>query len=82
MGYLFPAAAPDLGCGVTPLIAAPNLGRWVSPLGRPLNRGCAVAPLGHCPSGMGSSQLLLLTSDVVWLISAMLSAPVIAAACA
>ena len=56
MGYLFPAVTPDLG-------------RWVSPLGRPLNRGCAVAPLGHCPSGMGSSQLLLLTSDVGWLLS-------------
>ena len=35
MGYLLPAVAPDLGRGVTPLVAAPDLGRWVSPLGRP-----------------------------------------------
>ena len=32
VGYLLPAAAPDLGRGVTPLVAAPDLGRWVSPL--------------------------------------------------
>ena len=30
--YLLPAAAPDLGRGVTPLVATPDLGRWVSPL--------------------------------------------------
>ena len=38
-------------------------------------------PLGRCPSGMGSSWLLPLTSVVEWLLSAALSAPV-AAACA
>ena len=35
MGYLLPATAPDLGRGVTPLIAAPDLGRLVSPLSCP-----------------------------------------------
>ena len=39
--------------------AAPDLRRWV-------------APLGSCPSGMGSSRLLPLTSDVGWLLSAAL----------
>ena len=36
IGCLLPAAAPDLGRGVTPLLAAPDLGHWVSPFGRPL----------------------------------------------
>ena len=36
-----------------------------------LRRG--VTPLGHRPSGMGSSQLLPLTSNVGWLLSAALS---------
>ena len=57
MGYLLPAAAPDLGCGVTPLVTAPDLGRGVTPLGRR-------------PLGMGSSRLLPLTSDMGWLLSA------------
>ena len=98
MGLLLPAAAPDLGCGVTPLVAAPDLGRWVAPLSRspprprPRTRGsssqqflrrrslvlsaaapdlgCGVTPLGRHPSGMGSSWLLPLTSDVEWLLSA------------
>ena len=43
--------------------------------------GCGVTPLGRLPSGMGSSRLLPLTSDVGWLLLATLSAPV-AAACA
>ena len=76
LGYLLPPATPDLGCGVTPLVAAPDLGHGVAPLGR----SCAVAvwhssaaapalghgviPLGRRPSGMGSSRLLPLTSDV------------------
>ena len=51
VGLLLPAATPDLGCGVTPLSTAPDLGR-------------GVAPLGHRPSGMGSSRLLPLTSDM------------------
>ena len=66
MGYLLPAAALDFGLGVTPLVAAPDLGRCVSPLGRPPapDLGRWVTRLGRCPSGMGSSQLLPLTSDV------------------
>ena len=51
LGLLLPAAAPDLRCWVTPLVTAPDLGH-------------GVAPLGHRPSGMGSSRLLPLTSDV------------------
>ena len=35
VGYLLPTATPDLGCGVTPLIAAPDLGHGVAPLSRP-----------------------------------------------
>ena len=42
--------------------------------------GCGVTPLGRHPSGMGSSWLLPLTSDVGWHLSAALGAPV-AAAC-
>ena len=45
------------------LAAAPDLGRGVTPLGR-------------CPLGMGSSRLLPLTSDVGWLLLAVLSVPV------
>ena len=30
MGYLLPATAPDLGRGVSPLVAAPDLGRAVT----------------------------------------------------
>ena len=39
MGYLLPAATPDLRLGITPLVAAPDLGRGVAPLGH----SCAVA---------------------------------------
>ena len=39
-----------------------------------LGRGVTLP--GHHPSGMGSSRLLPLTSDVGWLLSAALSAPV------
>ena len=46
-------------CSLVLSAAAPDLGRGVT-------------PLGHCPSGMGSSRLLPLTSDVGWLLSAML----------
>ena len=35
VGYLLPSAAPDLGRGVTPLVATPDLEHWVSPLGCP-----------------------------------------------
>ena len=30
VGYLLPATAPDLGCGVTPLFTAPELGHGVT----------------------------------------------------
>ena len=62
VGLLFPAAAPGLGLrGVGYLLqaAAPDLGRGVTLLGRR-------------PSGMGSSRLLPLASDVGWLLSAAL----------
>ena len=64
MGLLLPAAAPDLGRGVTPLVATPDLGHGVTPLVAAPDLGRGVAPLGPRPSGMGSSRLLLLTSDV------------------
>ena len=68
-GWLLLASAPGLGRRVAPpgrrpglgdagwllLAAAPGLGHWV-------------APLGCCPSGMGSSQLLPLTSEVGYLL--------------
>ena len=47
------------------LSAVSDLWRRVAPLGRPdPDLGCWVAPLGLHPSGMGSSRLLPLTSDV------------------
>ena len=78
MGYLLPAAAPDFGRGVTPLIAAPGLGRGVTPLVATPDLGCRVtplvappdlrcrvAPLGRsCTVAAWHSQLLPLTSDV------------------
>ena len=65
MGYLLPAAAPDLGCGVTPFLTAPDLGRWLSPLGHPTNLGRGVAPLScSCTVTVWHSWLLPLTSDV------------------
>ena len=48
-------------------------------LGRCPDLGCEVTPLGRRPSGMGSSWLLPLTSDVGWFLSAALSVPVTAA---
>ena len=67
-----PPPSPDLGWGVAPLgrrslalsASAPDLQRRVTPLGRR-------------PLGMGSSRLLSLTSDVGYLLSAVLSAPVV-----
>ena len=65
MGYLLPAAAPDLGRGVTPPVAAPDLGRWVSPLGHPPDLGRGVAPLRRsCAIAVWHSRPLPLTSDV------------------
>ena len=68
VGHLLPAAAPDFGRGVTPLVAAPDLGPWVSPLGRhppPPGLGCGVAPLSRsCTVTVWYSQLLPLTSEV------------------
>ena len=55
-GYLLTTALPDLQCGITPL--GPSVPK------QPLLLGRGVAPLGHCPSCMGSSRLLPLTSDV------------------
>ena len=55
-GYLLIAAPPDLERGVAPLGPPAPV--------QPLLLGRGVTPLGHCPSGMGSSQLLPLTSDV------------------
>ena len=64
----------DLGSSSRPFLrrrslalsaAAPDLGRGVTPLGR-------------SPSGMGSSRLLPLTSDVGQLLSAVLNMPVAA----
>ena len=50
-------------------VAPPDLERGVAPLGppapvQPLLLGRGVTPLGHCPSGMGSSWVLPLTSDM------------------
>ena len=55
-GYLLMAAPPDLECGVAPLGPPATA--------KPPLLGCGVAPLGCGPSGMGSSWLLPLTSDV------------------
>ena len=79
VGYLLPAPAPDLGCGVTPLVAAPDLGRGVTPLvaardlGRRVvssqqppapNLGCGVALLRRsCAVAVWYSRPLPLTSD-------------------
>ena len=43
------AAAPYLGCGVTPLGCHPDLGCGVTPLGCHPDLGCGVAPLGCRP---------------------------------
>ena len=61
-----PMQPPLLGGGVLLLAAAPGLGR-------------GVGPLGCLPSGIGSSWLLSLTSDLGLLLSAALNAPVAAA---
>ena len=77
-------AAPDLGRWVSPLGRSPQPPTRGSS-SRPFLRRCSlvlsaaapdlgrgVAPLGLRSSGMGSSQVLPLTSDVGWLISATL----------
>ena len=69
LGSLLLPAVPDLGRGVTPLIATPDLRRGVAPLGCP------------CALTVWYSRPLPLTSDVGWLLSAALGAPVVAAAC-
>ena len=58
LGYLLPDAVPDLGRGVTPLVAAPDLRRGVAPLGR----SCAIA--------VWYSRPLPMTSDVGYLLLA------------
>ena len=66
LGPPAPAQPPLLGRGVAP----PGRCRWPWAWGvgyvLPANPdlGCEVTPLGHCPSGMGCSRLLPLTSDV------------------
>ena len=74
------AAAPYLGQGYLLTVTPPNLECGIAPLGppapmQPLLLGCGVAPLGRHLSGMGSSRLLPLTSDVRWLLSAALCVP-------
>ena len=77
-GYLLTNALPDLQCGITPLGPSVPTQPLLLPAAAPdLGRG--VTPLGHCPSGMGPSRLLPLTSDVVQLLSPVLSMPVAAA---
>ena len=68
-GYLLTTAPLDLECGVAPLgppvpAQPPLLGRGVSPLATTPDLGRWVAPLGYRPSGMVSSRLPPLTSDV------------------
>ena len=68
-GYLLTAALPDLQCGIVPLgppapAQPPLLGHVVAPPSRFPWPQTWVTPLGPRPSGMGSSQLLPLTSDV------------------
>ena len=77
---LVSGAASDLGHGVAPrpLPLASGMG-WLLPAAAPGLR-CGVTLLGCCPSGMGSSPLLPMTSDVGYLLSAVLSVSV--AACA
>ena len=55
-GYPLTATPPDLEHGVAPL--GPPASAQPPLLGR------GVTPLGGCPSGVGSSRLLPLTSDV------------------
>ena len=66
------------GCSSRPLPLASGMG-WLLPAAAPGLR-CGVTLLGCCPSGMGSSPLLPMTSDVGYLLSAVLSVSV--AACA
>ena len=68
-GYLLTAAPSDLERGIAPLgPPAPcshrslEVGLLLLAADPGLGRG--VAPLGHLPSGMGSSRLLPLTSDM------------------
>ena len=66
VGWLFPAFAPALGVSWLLLAAACGLVGWSGelPWATTLDLGHGVAPLGCHPSGVGSSQLLPLTSDV------------------
>ena len=91
LGPPVPAQPPLLGCGVAPPGRRPwprmrGSSSWpflhcrslaLSATVPDLRRG--VTPLGCHPSGMGSSRLLPLTSDVGKLLLAVLSAPVAAA---
>ena len=70
LGPPAPAQPPLLGCGLLFPAAAPGLGLGVAPLGH----SCTVATWHSWP--------LPLTSDVGYLLSAALSSPAIAAACA
>ena len=67
VGYLLPAAAPDLRRRVTPLVDDPDLGCWVSPLGRPPtpDLGCRLAPFGRSGAvAVSYSRPLPLTLDM------------------
>ena len=73
-----PPLTSDLGSSSLPFLRHCSLVL----LAAALDLGGGVTPLGRRPSGMGSSWLLPLTSDVGWLLSAVLSAPPVAAAVA
>ena len=76
LGPPAPAQSPLLGRGVVHLGSRPSpqtqsSSSWpflcchsLALLAAAPDLGLGVTPLGHCPSGMGSSQLLPLTSDV------------------
>ena len=65
----------DLGSSSWPFLHRCSLAFWATAP----DLGCRVTPLGRHPSGMGSSWLLPLTSDVGYFLSATLSALVTAA---
>ena len=76
LGPPAPAQSPLLGRGVVHLGSRPSprtqsSSSWpflcchsLALLAAAPDLGLGVTPLGHCPSGMGSSRLLPLTSDV------------------